>query len=314
VLIPQNVGQSWWTFNTILELGVTWNGWRDLTNSPPDEPVADVTVHAWCRGDAVETEIIMYDECQDVSHIAGRLLARWGRKRDPFGPSDPAGPVGPMAVGVSGKFLRRSAPRGGEKPGPGWADGAEVGYWFEGTPDTPLPDDPGPEVVPGTMLCRNVVTLNTKQRETWVESSLSFSLPVYVGTVEALSVTRLDEFHFLPAIRSALGEAFPDVDTADFNLFATSHLETLNRNANKAWIRQMLYDACLQLAQPIGATARGPLVHQYGIAGAWGLVPEMFEADVLVLRMAGITTWPHGAPAKNVAFKWRLDQTLLGRA
>ena len=148
MILPQNVGQSWWSFVTMLETGVEWLGWRDLADAPSDQPVADVMVYARCRGDAIETDIIAYDEYQDVTRLAEDLLERWpgGRPDRPSGPGDPAGPfagTGPGGLFIEGRFLRRS---GNSVPhSSGWADGATIGYFF--SPGAiPLPDDPGPTV------------------------------------------------------------------------------------------------------------------------------------------------------------------------
>ena len=77
--------------------------------------------------------------------------------------------------------------------GPGWADGSMTGFWFDPRTGMPPPDDPGQPQVPGTLLCRNVVTLNARHRETWVEASLEFRLPVFVGLTETLTVAALDQ-------------------------------------------------------------------------------------------------------------------------
>ena len=169
LLIPQNVGQSWWSFATVLEVQIAWNGWRDLADSPADQAVADVVVSARCFGEAVETEVILYQDCEDVTHLAAGLLDRWGGPRQPFdplGPDGPGDPVervasgGPRGVMVAGRYLERRGRPGaeGEPPGPGWADETTVGYWFEPDRGRPHPDDPGPMPEPGVMLCQPGLT------------------------------------------------------------------------------------------------------------------------------------------------------------
>jgi hypothetical protein len=326
LLIPQNVGQSWWTFNTIIDVEIVWLGWRDLADSPADEPVADVQVRAWCRGEAAETEIIMYEECQDVTRLAAGLADRW--RVDPSGPAGPIGPVGPVdpvgplaaggpsGVMIAGAFLQRQGRPGAEPSefGPGWADGTVTSYRFDPRTDMPRPDDPGSPPVPGTILCRDIVTLNTRQRETWMEASLQFSLPVLVGLTESLSYLQLEDFVFLPAIRSALGEHYPVPETVALNLFATGPLQTLNLPANSDWIRDQLVSIATDLAGRTGMGALGPFHYDYGIDFVPTLVPEQLQQPLLKLRLASVTTWPFGAPLKRVAFKWELQESLLGRA
>jgi hypothetical protein len=321
LLIPQNVGQSWWTFNTMLDIHLAWLGWRDLADSPADQPVADVAVSAWCRGEAIETEIIMYEECQDVTRVAAGILDRWRGPRGPVGPRGPGDPVGPFiadgpnSVMIAGRFLRRQGrPGEGGEFGPGWADESFTGYGFDPRRGMPTPDDPGPTPTPGTMLCRDIVTLNTRQRETWVEASLQFNLPVLVGLTEQLSLFTLDELVFLPAIRSALGEGYPQPANVNLDLFATGPLATLSRQANRNWIRDMLLSAATGLAGLTGVSALGPFHYDYGIDFVPTLVPERLQSPLALLRLSTVTTWPHGAPSKRVAFKWSLQQSLLGRA
>ncbi len=332
LLIPQNVGQKWWTFGTVLHVGIGFLGWRDLADSPANQPVADVMVHAWCRGEAIETEIVMYEQCEDVTHLAAGLLgqARIPGSRPPV-PGDPAGPLvanggrgtvrrvygGPSGVTLSGRYLRRGegalGPDGGQA-GPGWADDSTVGYWFEPDGRTPLPDDPGPEPVPGTMLCEYVVTTTARQRQTWMEASVEFPLPVHVGLTETVSFQSLADFQFLPAIRSALSENFPSPRNVNLNLFATGPLETLNRSANREWIQELLVSRAIETATRTGQSSVGPFHYDYGINFVPQLVPERLQPPLLLLRLESVTTWPHGASSKNLAFKWRLEQPLLGRA
>jgi hypothetical protein len=170
-----------------------------------------------------------------------------------------------------------------------------------------------------------VVTLNTRQRETWVEASLQFMVPVFIGLTETVSLAELNRFVFLPAIRSALGENFPAPQDVSLNLFATGPLQTLTQPANRDWVRDLLLSISTGLCRLTGISARGPFVYGYGIDLSSGrrtppdepltdFRPERFQQPLFVLRLGSVTTWPPGAPLKQVAFKWALDESLLGRA
>lgn len=323
LLIPQNVGQSWWSFATVLEARIAWSGWRDLTDSPADQAVGDVVVSARCFGEAIETEVILYEECEDVTHLAAGLFDRGPRGTfNPLGPGGPGDPVerissaGPRGVMLAGRYLERRGRPGaeGEPQGPGWADETTVGYWFEPEGGMPLPDDPGPAPQPGVMLCRDIVTLNTRQRERWVEASLQFTLPVFVGLEELVGIDTLDQFRFLPAISAALGEELPAEQDVSLNLFATGPLQTLNLPANRDWLRSLLLASAADLARRVGSTALGDFHYEYGLDFVPEIPPERLQQPLALLRLATVTTWPHGAPSKRVAFKWELRQSLLGRA
>jgi hypothetical protein len=200
------------------------------------------------------------------------------------------------------------------EPSHGWADDSTVGYWFEPSARMPRPDDPGAEPVPGAMLCEYVVTRNIKQREIWVEASLEFPLPILMGLKETVSYETLSDFQFFPAISSALGEEYPPAENVNLNLFATGPLETLNRAANRDWIRGLFMSRAIEMAAQTGISRLGPFHYDYGIDVVPDLRPERFEQPLLLLQLESATTWPHGATLKNVAFKWRLAQSLLGRA
>lgn len=347
LLIPQNVGQKWTTFGTLLHVGIGFAGWRDLTDSPADQPIGDVVVHVWCRGEAIETEIIMYEHCQDVTHLVAGLAGQWTGPGGPFGPNGPGDPVQPGgpaprpptggAVGMtlSGAFLNRgfsTLDPDNRAPGPGWADNSTIGYGFgpgvgygpgggfdpntgpgPGLPGRPWPDDPGPEPVPGTILCRPVVTTNTTDRETWIEASLEFRLPIYAGLSETLSLEEIANFHFLPAIVTALGETYPQPEEVTFNLAANGPLQSLDLPANRDWIRDMLLSRGTDLASLVGISTLDHFGHEYGISFLPELIPERYQPPRLLLRLESATTWPHSGFLKNIAFNWRLDQPLLGR-
>jgi hypothetical protein len=178
--------------------------------------------------------------------------------------------------------------------------------------------------VPGTLLCRDVVTLNARQRETWVQASLQFTLPVFVGLTETLTLAQLDQFMFLPAIRSALGETYPAPSSVNLDLVATGPLQTLSLPENRAWIRDLLVSIATGLAGMTGVSQLGPFHYDYGIDSTRqgdalaplvaDLRPERFLPPQANLRLATVSTWPAGAPLKRVAFKWMFQQTLLGRA
>ncbi len=316
LLIPQNVGQSWWGYATILDVSITWLGWRNIVDGPADRPVADVLVSAWCRSEAIETEIISYEECQDVAQLAEGLLDRWRGPRGPLGPVGPAQSLtrgAPTGLLVGGSFLqRRHGPE--DSSTSGWADGSTIGYWFDGGA-YPRPDDTGPAPIPGTLLCRNIVTLNARQRETWLEASLQFSLPVLVGLTETWTYQDFQNFVFLPAIRAAVSETYPAAADVPLNLFATGPLQTLNLPANRDWIRSLLLSRGTDLAARVGINALGPFHYDYGIGSLpITLRPEQIQSPVAVLRLAKVTTSPAGVPITQVAFKFEFQESLLGRA
>ena len=347
LLIPQNVGQKWTTFGTLLHVGIGFAGWRDLSDSPADQPIGDVVVHVWCRGEAIETEIIMYEHCQDVTHLVAGLAGQWKGPGNPFAPSgagDPVQPGGPvtrpppgggLGMTLSGAFLNRgfsTLDPDSPAPGPGWADNATIGYGFgpgdgygrgggfdpdggfgPGRPGRPWPDDPGPEPVPGTILCRPVVTTNTTDRETWIEASLEFHLPIYAGLSETLRIEEIDNFNFFPAIVTALGEAYPQPDETAFNLAANGPLQSLELPANRDWVRDMLLSRGTDLAARVGVSTLDHFNHEYGLDLLPELIPERFQPPRLLLHLDTVSTWPHGGFLKNIAFKWRLEQPLLGR-
>ncbi len=312
LLVPGNVGQSYWAYTALISVAGVSRSWRQLTNASPLEPIGDLVVEVLVRVESTRFEIIMFEDCEDITRLATGLM--------PGGPLQ--GAVRPIAgrPPEGGWIARRASrvPPRGDGVGPGGPEGLDYGFFVP--EDTPWPDDPGPAQVPGVMQCRTVVTVDVAERELWLDARLRMSFPIRIGWEQTFAWPKIPDsgINFLPTFDfQFVDRDFAESDL-DFNLVASPPLETIGLADNRRWLRALMLDrarAALRRGDRLDPLPPGPsrLHHRYGDELlATPLAPEQLRTS-LEYEIFRLNTFAGALQSRNLAIEIALRDPLRGR-
>lgn len=308
--LPQNAGQTYWSYSTVISVEKVAHEWRPLVDAAPLEPIGDVVIEVMVHAERTRYETVLYEDCEDVTRVAAGFMPEGPR----IGTTRPTGGR-PRAGGWIARHAARVA-RGGDGQIPGSRDGLDYGYF---TPEeTPLPDEEAPPQVPPVMVCRTLVTLAIVEREVWLEARLRLSFPIRLGWATTFAWPRVSEsgISFLPPFEfQFVDRNFSDADL-DFTLAAQPPLETLLLPANQSWLRALMLDRArvtLRRGSRLDPPTPGPsrLHHRFG-DDLIGLSPEQlrigFEYEVVRHN-----TFAGARQTRNLAIELALRDPLRGR-
>jgi hypothetical protein len=318
LILQPGVQASYWGYSCLIQVGSMNIRLRDLNASPPGEPVADLELRVSIETGVSRFVTVTYDVCEDVTRFAAKLLD----PRDPFGPRrEPRpGPSPDPRFGgtlIEGRFQRRSDGPANDMDGVpvrGRLEDMRFGYLFSPPDRTPLPDDPGPEPVPGTILCKTVTSWDVAERQTWLTCETRFTVPVHLGILETLNFRKAfaGGINILPLMDYRINIADIVSDQLPLTIQANGPLATLTLPDNQAWLKEMMLREAVRMVTRYDFTDVAQLRTDYGLESFVTLDPGAFRPSLFV-RLDSYTAFQTSTQGRNLAIRISLLENILNR-